>query len=48
MIEDDINFVLQGQSRGHMKGVRRQLTHMPGSSFAATGSSTLVPALTPS
>ena len=50
MTEYDINAAVRGQCRGHMKGVRRQLTRMTspaGSSSTAAGSSTLVPDPTP-
>ena len=50
MTEYDINAAVKGQHRGHLKGVRRQLTRMasPASASSATpGSSTLVPSPTP-
>ena len=48
MTKYDINTVVRGQRRGHMKGVRQQLAHMTFSaSSAVVGSSTSVPGLTP-
>ena len=48
MIEYDINAVVRGQHRGHLKGIGRQLARMASSaSSAATRSSTSVPGPTP-
>ena len=48
MTNDDINFVVRGQRRGHIKEIRCQLTRVTSPSSAAAGSSTLVLAPTPS
>ena len=46
MIEEDINVAVWGQHRGHMKGVRCQLTRLRGPSSAAASSLTNMPAPT--
>ena len=50
MIEYDTNAAVRGQRRGHLKGVRRQLTHMASSVYAtstALGSSNSILGPTP-
>ena len=44
MTEYNINVIVRGQHRGHLKGVGQQLTRMAfGASSVVIGSSTLVP-----